>query len=93
MKPFEMNHIREFGDGCAMYEAKFNRPMTVRELMEYAVERKRERGYIHISGMRVFEFKYGKVVYDDIAPTLKERTIAKMMWYGGYSSADYIISI
>ena len=93
MKPFELNHIREFGDGCALYEAKFNRAMTVGELMEYALARKRERGYIHISGVCVFEFKYGKVVFDDIAPVLKERTIAKMCWYGGYSSADYMVTL
>ena len=92
-EPFELHHIREFGDGCALYEAKFNRPMTVGELMEYAVERKRERGYIHISGTRVFEFRNGRIVFDDVSPYLKEQTIEKMVWYGGFSSADYIISL
>lgn len=93
MKPFELFHVREFGDGCASYRAMFNRPMNVRELIEYALSRKRERGYIQISGERVFEYAYGKTVFDNITPVDKDRGIVAMSWYGGWSRADYCITL
>lgn len=93
MNPFELVHIREFGDGTAKYEARFTRPMTVRELIDYALARKRECGYLRISGNRILEYQYGKVLFDDLSEEQKDKTIKSMTWFGGYARADYCIKL
>ena len=95
MKPFEVEHIREFGDGaCELRAVKMKPGFTTGDLIDYILTRKNDVGYIYPLGnespaQRV-EYSRGELLNDFIIPN---KPIKRLQIYGGYHRWDYIFEI
>ena len=97
MKPFEFVDSKgPFGDATSMYNVRFNKKMTVQELIDYVLtQRRKEWGYIVMGnwpkGHRL-EYRYGGIVSDNLTEAEKRVVIKQMFASGGWSAMDYIIN-
>lgn len=95
MKPFETEHIREFGDGtCEMRAVKIKPGFTTGDLIDYVLEhRKNDSGAIYPSpfkpGQRA-EYCNGHTINLYAIP---EKPVKALTLIGGYHRWDYIFEI
>lgn len=93
MKPFEFTESKgPFGDACSLYNAKIRKSITVQDLIDYVLEEEKgEWGYIDINEHRL-EYRYGKVISDNLTDVEKQTKIKSMFAYGGWSKMDYEVN-
>lgn len=87
-----------FSDGTSIYGVVMIKEMTVSDLIDYAVRRNHDWGYISIigdDGRRLDELEYrsGKILSDTIADETKGARIKDIEASGGWSRLDYDIHI
>lgn len=95
MRPFEVEHIREFGDGtCDLRAVKIKPGFTTGDLIDYVLTRRDDVGYIHRAGdnhpAERVEYSRGKLLNAFIIPN---KPIKSLEIYGGYHRWDYIYEI
>lgn len=95
MKPFETEHIREFGDGtCQLRAVKIKPGFTTGDLIDYVLTRKNDVGYIHplkdTDPSQRVEYSDGKLLNAFIIPN---KPIKTLTIYGGYHRWDYIYEV
>ena len=93
-KPFSVEHVREYADGCCTLRAVNIKPgLMPSELIDWVLTaRKDDVGYIYTADKNPAqraEYKFGKLINTFIIP---EREIKALELYGGYHRWDYIIS-
>ena len=95
MKPFEVEHIREYGDGtCQLRAVRIKPGFTTGDLIDYVLTRKGDVGCIHPAGntapaQRV-EYSDGKLLNAFIIPN---KPVKGLTIYGGYHCWDYIFEV
>lgn len=93
-RPFSVEHVREYGDGCCTLRAYNIKPgLLPSELIKYVLEsRNGDSGAIYTAdsnpAQRV-EYSRGHLTNTF---TIPDREIKRMEMYGGYHRWDYIIS-
>lgn len=90
---YEVLNRRDCGDGTTIDQVRFKKPIAIRDLINYALSRHRDWGYIEINGEKSFEYRYGSVLTDNITEDQRATTITEMLWYGGYTRSDFIIKL
>ena len=97
MKLFELEHKGgPFGDACTLYKMVFPQETTVRELIDYVIKQfKNEWGNIDIGQwpphMLRLEYRYGRIISDEIPEYMKDSVILDADAYGGWTNMNYII--
>lgn len=87
------------GDCTASYDVIPNRKCTVRELIEAELANKNSWGYIglkdkaHILPYPRCEYRWGKLISNDIPNEVLDRTIQSISASGGWSQMDYYITL
>lgn len=78
------------GDECRYDKCHFEENPTLQQLADYCLSRTNEWGYIRIDNVKVFEFKWGKVIDKTAAFNLLKDTHIKLNGVGGgWSYVDY----
>lgn len=92
-RPIEFIETRgTFGDACSLYKVRVRKPMTVQDLIDYVLtENKEEWGYIDVSPHRL-EYRYGKIIADNLTEAEKRTDIKDMCAYGGWTRMDYMVN-
>lgn len=94
MKPFEVEHVREFGDGtCLLRAVKIKPGFTTGDLIDYVLTRKGDNGAIYPADPhpeQVAQYRDGKLTSTFIIP---EKPIKSLEIYGGYHRWDYIFKV
>lgn len=93
MRPFEVEHIREFGDGTCELRAILKPGFTTGDLIDYVLSRKEDNGRIEPTNgnkLGTLNYAFGKAENDYFIP---EKEIKRMTLIGGYHKWDYIYEI
>lgn len=94
MRPFEVEHIREFGDGTCELRAILKPGFTTGDLIDNVLTRKEDVGYIYRTGnnhpAERVEYSRGKLMNAFIIPN---KPIKSLEIYGGYHRWDYIYEV
>lgn len=94
MRPFEVEHIREFGDGtCELRAVKMQPGFTTGDLIDYVLSRKQDAGCIepiNHDKLGTLNYAFGKAENDYFIP---EKPIKRLTLIGGYHKWDYIYEI
>lgn len=94
MRPFEVEHIREFGDGsCELRAVKMQPGFTTGDLIDYVLSRKGDAGRIEPTNhdkLGTLNYAFGKAENDYFIP---EKPIKRLTLIGGYHKWDYIYEI
>lgn len=94
MRPFEVEHIREFGDGTCELRAILKPGFTTGDLIDNVLTRKEDVGYIYRTGnnhpAERVEYSRGKLMNAFIIPN---KPIKSLKIYGGYHRWDYIYEV
>ena len=94
MRPFEVEHIREIGDGTCELRAILKPGFTTGDLIDYVLTRKEDGGYIYRTGnnhpAERVEYSRGKLMNAFIIPN---KPIKSLEIYGGYHRWDYIYEV
>ena len=97
MKNIKLNFLRgPFGDETSNYSLEFEKGTAVQALIDFALSQTREWGSIWINGRKYsckLEYKYGKVISDNIPPDIKLQKIRSGFCNGGWSLMSYDIVI
>ena len=92
-KPFKLEQTTPTGgDCCAGYQVTIIKPdFTIGDLCDYVVkEIPRDWGSVEALGHKM-EYKWGKVLSDNIPDDIKKKVLKKCFANGGWSLMDYII--
>lgn len=93
MRPFEVEHIREFGDGTYELRAILKPGFTTGDLIDYVLSRKQDAGRIEPTNgnkLGTLNYAFGKAENDYFIP---EKEIKRLTLIGGYHKWDYIYEI
>lgn len=93
MRPFEVEHIREFGDGTCELRAILKPGFTTGDLIDYVLSRKEDNGRIQPTNgnkLGTLNYAFGKAENDYFIP---EKEIKRLTLIGGYHKWDYIYEI
>ena len=93
MRPFEVEHIREFGDGTCELRAILKPGFTTGDLIDYVLSRKEDNGRIQPTNgnkLGTLNYAFGKAENDYLIP---EKEIKRLTLIGGYHKWDYIYEI
>lgn len=93
MRPFEVEHIREFGDGTCELRAILKPGFTTGDLIDYVLSRKQDAGRIEPTNgnkLGTLNYAFGKAENDYFIP---EKPIKRLTLIGGYHKWDYIYEI
>lgn len=93
MRPFEVEHIREFGDGTCELRAILKPGFTTGDLIDYVLSRKEDNGRIQPTNgnkLGTLNYAFGKAENDYFIP---EKEIKRLTLIGGYHMWDYIYEI
>ena len=93
MRPFEVEHIREFGDGTCELRAILKPGFTTGDLIDYVLSRKEDNGRIQPTNgnkLGTLNYAFGKAENDYFIP---EKEIKRLTLIGGYHKWDYIYEV
>ena len=89
-----------FGDECSLYNVQIEEKTTVKDIIDFALNRKEEWGDIYINNKKLFEYRHGELLLHDnlikygIQPDSEKKKIVKnVIAYGGWSAMDYHITV
>lgn len=93
---FTMTPVKDMSDCTTIYECSTLKPFTVNDLISAVLQNTREWGEIMI-GDTIFtsnklEYRYGRIVKDNINPQNLDKKVTRVRANGGWSKMDYLIS-
>lgn len=102
MKDIKLYHkAGPFGDETSLYDMEFEEGTTVQDLIDFALSKKQEWGYIRTSGdslrrlsySHVTEYRYGKIIGNNIPNNICQKKVRKGFASGGWTRMDYTVEI
>lgn len=101
MKDIKLHHKSgPFGDETSLYALEWEEGATVQDLIDFALSKKDEWGYIDIKVdvgsiniYRRLEYRYGEILDDKIPSRVKSSTIVQGSANGGWTRMDYSVKV